>query len=532
MADPVTTPALIRPRVPTPLQQRVGLAKGLPPDLLRDMADRLATVGVVFAAGEAIGIAVTEVFAVMGWGHPGSLLERNGASAVGLVLGLLVHRLARLPGLRPGQLLSIGLLFEVVGGFLVVFPEAYYHVVAAPHGHTMMVSWLTVWIAVFPILLPASPRAAVAASMVTATMAPLATALVVALTGKPWPPIALLMGHFVPNFTIGLLVMIPATAIQRLRRDVTEARAMGSYQLEERLGTGGMGEVWRATHHTLARPAAIKLIGAETLATSTPEEIDSLRRRFELEAQATASLGSPHTVALYDYGISDDGRFYYVMELLDGLDFDRLVRLHGAVPPARAAFLIVQACESLAEAHARGMVHRDIKPSNLYACRLGGRHDFVKVLDFGLVRDMRGGASADSRLTMGDMTIGTPSFMAPEMVIGQPADARSDLYALGCVAYWLLTATDVFAGRSVVETMSLHAHAPPEPPSRRAAGIPAALEAVVMSCLEKAPERRPSSAAALAEALTTMSLEPWGEAQAAAWWSRVPEPAVTARGGR
>src|SRR5262245_49694886 len=477
MAASSSSSELIRPRAPAPVRERVGLAPGLPPDMLRDMAGRLGMVGIVFAAAEAVGIAVTQIFFMMGWSIPVNESERLTVGAVGLGLGLIIHRLPRLPRLRPAHLLAIGLVFEVVGGFIVVLPEAYYHVVAAPRGHTMMVSWLTVWIAVFPILLPASPRIAVAASLVTATLAPLATGMVVPLTGRPWPPMELLMGHFVPNFTISLLVMIPATAIQRLRRDVSEARAMGSYRLEEKLGSGGMGEVWRASHHTLARPAAIKLIGAQTMATSTPEEIESLRRRFELEAQATASLGSPHTVALYDFGISEDGRFYYVMELLDGLDFERLVRLHGPLPPARVAFLLIQACESLAEAHARGMVHRDVKPSNLYACRLGGRHDFVKVLDFGLVRNVRTPGSSDTRLTMGDVALGTPSYMAPEMVMGRPADSRSDLYSLGCVAYWLLTGGDVFAGRSAVETMSLHAHAEPEPPSRHVAGIPGPPEA-------------------------------------------------------
>ena len=523
------TPApddLIRPRVPTPVKERVGLATGLPADMLRDMAHRLGMVGILFAIAEAVGITVTQIFSMVGWKLPVSASERIPVSAVGLVLGLVVNRLARLPRLRPAQLLAIGLGFEVVGGFLVVLPEAYYNVVAAPVGHSMMVSWLTVWIVVFPNLLPATPGITVVASLVTATMAPLATLLVVAFTGRPWPPIALLMGHFVPNFTISLLVLIPARAIQRLRHDVSEARAMGSYRLEEKLGSGGMGEVWRASHHTLARPAAIKLIGAEALASATPDEIESLRRRFELEAQATASLGSPHTVALYDYGVSEDGRFYYVMELLDGLDFDRLVRMHGPLPPARAAFLLAQACESLAEAHARGMVHRDIKPSNLYACRLGGRHDFVKVLDFGLVSNARISAESNPRLTTGAVALGTPPFMSPEMVMGQPVDARSDLYALGCVAYWLITGTEVFSGRSGVEIMSLHAHAPPEPPSQRVPGIPATLEAVVMTCLEKSPAARPASATAVSAALASVALQPpWGEAQAAAWWSHVPPAA-------
>jgi eukaryotic-like serine/threonine-protein kinase len=513
---------LIRPRVPTPVKERTGLTTGIPADMLRDMAGRLGTVGLVFAVAEAVGIAVTQMFAVLGWNLPVTPAERIPVSTTGLVLGLVINRLARLPRLRPAHLLAIGLAFEVIGGFLVVLPEAYYNVVAAPPGHTMMVSWLTVWIAVFPILLPATPGITVVASLGTAMMAPLATLLVVAFSGWPWPPVPLLMGHFIPNFTVSLLMLIPARAIHRMRHDVSEARAMGSYRLEEKLGSGGMGEVWRATHHTLARPAAIKLIGAEALASSTPEEVEALRRRFELEAQATASLGSPHTVALYDFGVSDDGRFYYVMELLDGLDFDRLVRAHGPLPPARVAFLLIQACESLAEAHARGMVHRDIKPSNLYACRLGGRHDFVKILDFGLVRNVSAPAGNNPRLTMGPVALGTPPFMSPEMVMGQSVDARSDLYALGCVAYWLLTGTEVFAGRSAVEIMSLHAHAPAEPPSKRVAGIPAALESVVLSCLEKSPAARPASATAISDALSSVALgPPWTEAQAAVWWSQV-----------
>jgi serine/threonine-protein kinase len=244
-------------------------------------------------------------------------------------------------------------------------------------------------------------------------------------------------------------------------------------------------------------------------------------RRFELEARATASLTSAHTVALYDFGVSDEGTFYYIMELLDGLDLDRLVRRFGALPPARVVHLLTQVCESLEEAHEKGLVHRDVKPANLYVCRSGIRRDFVKVLDFGLVAHRRTMKPSELRLTLPEHAIGTPAFMAPEVALGREIDGRSDLYGLGCVAYWLVTGREVFEGSNAIDVVSKHVHAEPEPPSRHCpGGVPPGLEALILGCLKKSREERPSGAREVARLLRSIPLDAaWSEESAEAWWS-------------
>lgn len=209
---------------------------------------------------------------------------------------------------------------------------------------------------------------------------------------------------------------------------------VGSYSLIERLGSGGMGDVWLARHHLLARPAAVKVIRDAALGGG--EDGHVRRQRFAREAQATSELQSPHTVQLYDFGVTDAGGFFYVMERLRGMDLKRLVERHGPLPPNRVVFLLKQVCLSLAEAHALGLVHRDIKPANLFVCRLGAEYDFVKVVDFGVVSRH---AAERPQITTAGMILGTPAFLAPDLVSAQRFDGRADLYALGCVAYWLLT---------------------------------------------------------------------------------------------
>jgi serine/threonine-protein kinase len=282
-----------------------------------------------------------------------------------------------------------------------------------------------------------------------------------------------------------------------------------------------MGEVWKASHQLLAREAAIKFIRPESMLGMSAAESSTMVRRFEREAQATASLSSAHTVDLYDFGVSDDGTFYYIMELLDGLDLDLLVRRFGPLPPSRVVHLLTQVCESLEEAHDKGLIHRDVKPANIYVCRSGLRRDFIKVLDFGLVAHRRSSAPADLRLTLPEHAIGTPAFMAPEVALGKELDGRSDLYGLGCVAYWLVTGRQVFEGSSALEVVSKHVHAEPEPPSRHCPDpLPRELDALILGCLEKAPERRPLGAREVARLVRSVPLtEPWTEERAEAWWS-------------
>jgi serine/threonine-protein kinase len=276
-----------------------------------------------------------------------------------------------------------------------------------------------------------------------------------------------------------------------------------------------MGEVWRASHRTLARPAAIKLIRPEALG----DDPAVATARFEREAQAIASLQSPNTVALYDFGATPDGTLYYVMELLDGVDLERLVRDHGPLPPERVIHILRQVCASLAEAHARDIIHRDIKPANIYLCRRALEHDVVKVLDFGLVKRLAPEAAADVQLTHPEIVAGTPAYLAPEIVTGGVVDGRADLYALGCVAFWLLTGRLVFQGATAAALIIAHAReAPPRPGSL--VEVPEALDRIVLDCLAKDPAGRPANAEALSEQLAAVPLaRPWTPAAAAGWWS-------------
>jgi serine/threonine-protein kinase len=257
----------------------------------------------------------------------------------------------------------------------------------------------------------------------------------------------------------------------------------------------------------LARPAAIKLILLEAFAGEDGSKAQLAATRFRREAEAAARLKSPHTVQLYDFGTTDEGRLYLVMELLEGITLEQLVRAEGAVPAARVIHILRQVCDSLEEAHDAGLVHRDIKPANIHLGQVGRHADFVKVLDFGLVKSVARSDGEDSLASMAGMAIGTPAFMAPEMVHGEGGvDGRADLYSLGCVAYYLLTGELVFAGGTAIQTALLHVQQPPAPPSTRTSNpIPPALERLVLACLAKRPAERPQSAAELKAALSAVT---------------------------
>jgi serine/threonine-protein kinase len=312
---------------------------------------------------------------------------------------------------------------------------------------------------------------------------------------------------------------VVSKVIYGLRQRVKEATELGAYTLEEKIGAGGMGEVWRARHRMLARPAAVKLI-RPPIAAAAAAGLDVLVRRFEREARATALLRSPHTVHLYDYGISADGTFYYVMELLEGFNLERLVKRFGPQPAERVVHILHQVCCSLAEAHANGLIHRDVKPANIFVTRLPMAADLVKVMDFGLVKPAAPPHPDVARLTAVGSAPGTPAFIAPESVLDAArGDHRIDLYSLGCVAYWLLTGRLVFEGPAMT-VLFAHVHTPPPPPSTRVElAIPPALEQLVLACLEKDPARRPSSAREIAARLEAIALPaPWSQERAEHWW--------------
>ncbi len=329
------------------------------------------------------------------------------------------------------------------------------------------------------------------------------------------------------SFAVGVAALLARYLArqQRLTREANAAaesaerrlQAMGSYTLLHQLGSGGMGTVWKAEHQMLARPAALKLINFAHLGYGDSERARA-QERFEREAKATARLRSRNTVTLYDYGVAADGSFYYAMELLDGLDLDRLVTEYRAQPAGRVIDLMIQICNSLAEAHAQGLVHRDIKPANIYLCRLGTEVDVVKVLDFGLVTER---ARANARASDRGVVRGTPAFMAPEQAQSRPVDGRADLYALGCVAYWLLTGRTVFDNEDPMTAMLDHITVAPTPIASLVPAIPEGLATIVMRLLAKDPAQRPADAAAVIEALRSAAVpvdQAWGPDRAEAWW--------------
>jgi DNA-binding NtrC family response regulator len=298
-----------------------------------------------------------------------------------------------------------------------------------------------------------------------------------------------------------------------------EGVRVGSYRLIELLGSGGMGEVWLARHRLLARPAAVKIV--REAAVGRTEEGAALRQRFAREAQATAKLQSPHTVQLFDFGVTETGSFYYVMERLRGMDLQRMVERYGPLPAHRAVFLLRQACRSLSEAHDLGLVHRDIKPANLFVCRLGPEYDFLKVLDFGVVS--RQDREPIAPITMSGVVLGTPAFLAPELVSSHGSfDGRADIYALGCVAFWLLTGRPPFEAGDVLTLLMHHSRTMPAKPSAMAEErIPADVDAIVLECLSKDPSHRPANADLLGERLDALSVaRHWDQQHARAWWTR------------
>ena len=319
----------------------------------------------------------------------------------------------------------------------------------------------------------------------------------------------------VAGITLSCLLSLGLSAvhiIRKLRRQVQAAQRLGQYTLIRKLGEGGMGVVWEARHALLRRPTAIKLLRPERAGS---EAIS----RFEREVQLTSQLTHPNTVAIYDYGHTANGIFYYVMEYLDGYDLHHLVEVDGPQPASRVVHLMKQVVSALAEAHSRGLVHRDIKPANIVLCERGGVHDVAKVVDFGLVKV----AQPDASLSHDQAILGTPLFIAPEAINDpQHVDARSDIYACGAVAYYLLTARPVFEGVTLVEICSQHLYAAPQRPSDRLGRpVPEALERVILRCLEKKPAERFEGARALLQALIECGVPEWTETLAQEAWQRV-----------
>jgi serine/threonine-protein kinase len=305
---------------------------------------------------------------------------------------------------------------------------------------------------------------------------------------------------------------LASRVVYGLHQQVREAQQLGQYTLDEKIGEGGMGIVYRAHHALLRRPTAVKLLPADRAGLSNLS-------RFEREVQLTSSLTHPNTVAIYDYGHTPDGIFYYAMEYLDGMDLEELVELDGPQDPARVIHVMKQVCGALAEAHGVELVHRDIKPANIVLCERGGVPDTAKVLDFGLVKQLSTSGVGPGVSTVNNI-MGTPLYLSPEAISSpEKVDATSDLYALGAVAYYLVTGKAVFEGETLVEVCGHHLHSVPVTPSERLGrSVPPKLEDLILRCLAKQPADRPKTAALLRDEFDRCGVPPWTDAQARSWW--------------
>jgi len=499
----------------------VAPAWAMPAELLRQAARRLRLAAVGVALGFAVSIVINNLNEASGGHSFVRLAYKNVLHAVMIGVSAAMVWATHSGRLAPSRLLRVSLGYEVAVALAISLSD---HMEPISQDVTMTsISWLCVWIVIFPLFVPASPRWALLAGLASASTWPLAYLVGLAL-GNPGAPLLVLVMNSLEGYLAAAIAMFSTLVIRRLQE-------LGCYQLVEKLDHGGMGEIWRARHRMLARPVAVKLIRPELLGVKSPVEAAELVARFQREAEATAALHSSHTIALHDFGVTPEGAFYYVMELLDGLDLETLVRRHGPVPPERAIHLLVQACDSLAEAHATGLVHRDVKPSNMLTCHWGLKWDFVKVLDFGLVKSAWA-MGEDEHVTSEGAITGTPAYMAPEAALGgQAIDARVDLYGLGCVGYWLLTGERLFVGRTPIEVLMHHIKTPPVPPSERAGRpIPASLEALILACLAKDPDERPPSAEWLAARLAECETAgDWTPDRARAWWEAARGGTRTAR---
>jgi serine/threonine-protein kinase len=518
----------IEPRVQTPapgVRDSGGMTSPLPDDLLREHAQRLTLFGAVGMGLWSFGLVMDRLVilsqapldATYDWGLA-TLIE-----ILGIASSALLFLYARYSRHASQTKTDVGLACMILNAFFIAMLNSW---VTPPVYTAFHLSWIAILILVVSMIAPTIPRKMLATSMVAASMDPLGVWLA-HLRGVPTPS-ALATGiMFLPNYACAVVAVLSSRVLQRLERQIRKAREMGSYQLVELLGHGGMGEVWRAQHRLLARSAAIKLVRPEVLGASTDAEARLVLRRFEREAQATASLSSPHTIHLFDFGMTGEGAFYYVMELLQGRDLESLVREFGPLPANRTIFLLRQVCHSLADAHARGLVHRDIKPANIYVCRMGLEYDFIKVLDFGLVKFRDRSSAHQTMMTVDHGTTGTPAYMAPEIILGDAdVDRRADVYALGCVAYFMLTGQLVFEADTPMKMLVQHVQTPPAPPSQRTEiRIPRELDEVVLACLEKDPNKRPQDAEELFRiACGCKGCDGWNSDEARIWWeTHLPE---------
>ncbi|TVR05447.1 MAG: serine/threonine protein kinase [Deltaproteobacteria bacterium] len=529
-ASPQTGQALPRSHVPMPNDLRNAAEEAA--ELKRGVRSFVLLVSGLVLLGMASSV-ITE-YALRGpEPRVSTLIGQLLSGIVVTMLAISLSITARGEHATPGLLRALSAAFY----FLLVALITQYDIAhLLDERSAVFPSWMGLLVLAYAILVPASITYH-ATLIGLASVALIAGAVIASLTGQLemvtlGEAISIAAINSVTTWlcAIGALVLVGEEyrRILRTRALRSELQKVSSYELLERFDAGGMGDIWRARHRLLSRPVAVKFVRLSERGLDNPADLRRVRARFEREAQVLARLTSPHTVRIFDCGITEQGVFFYTMELLEGMDLSTLVGGWGPQPQERVRDLLVQTCHSLAEAHSLGLIHRDIKPANIFISRQGLDEDVVKVLDFGLVAatspDALDESQAAALRTAPGMLHGTPAFMSPEQVRGDVLTEQVDIYSLGCVAYYLLTGEYVFDAHSAAEQMHMHATQPPLPPSERADNIRVepAFEALILTCLDKDPSRRPLNALVLREMLQNLPLREWTAQDTRAWYRKTP----------
>jgi tRNA A-37 threonylcarbamoyl transferase component Bud32 len=496
--DPRLSPAGFGDDIDALLRARLRLLSGL----LAILGLALLVVG---RAAAAAALGSQEFFTVQ---------ARDHVVVSALLLVAATHFWLRREALRASHLAAVdAAVFLVASGTLVAV-----YVIEYEGGPWRVIPLLLLFMLARAVLIPSTARRTlvvsspavlgIAACQLAHGTSYLATNLYYSEEAFRW---AFVWDQAILWAGVGVAMLI-SLIHHRLRLETFKARRLGQYVVETRIARGAMGELYRATHALLKRPTAIKVVRPEIVSEET-------LRRFEHEVRQTCRLAHPNSVLIYDYGHTATGVFYYAMELLQGLNLEQVVEKAGPLPAGRVIHILAQACAALEEAHALGLIHRDIKPRNLMLCVHGGEYDFVKVLDFGLVKDLR---SLDPSGTVAGTVCGSPETIAPEAIRGEAIGPAADLYALGAVACFLLTGAGVFNASTAAEYFYHHLHTEPIPPSELVRTVPADLEALLLECLRKDPSLRPGSARALRERLLgCRDARSWTREDATRWWQEI-----------
>lgn len=445
-------------------------------------------------------------------------------------ISFLVIFLLRVP--RPSkEIIIISVVYENLMAFTIALHDGFWFY-PTPYNPEPRLFWSCIWILAFPIIVPYSPRISLFSSLSSIVLIMGAIALPILVVPEQIPPKIVFRMVLETHLFCAVVAYFISRMLNHLNWQLANEKKKGSYQLIRQLGEGSMGQVWLAKHRMLHRPAAMKIIQQDRLHGASEEIRQEVITRFEREAQATARLHNQHSINIYDFGTMEDDSFFYVMEALNGTDLQQFVNRFGPLPEERVIYLMLQIAESLQEAHAIGLVHRDLKPANIFICRYGFQTDFIKVLDFGMVkyqedlqetfqRMTKTQVSTNIELTTEGQLAGTPAYMAPEMIMGKKIDHRYDVYAFGCVAYFLLTGTRVFQGESLESQLYSHMEEKPKTPSERSgATFHPLLETLIMSCLKKNPNDRPANMDILiAELKAVPFADPWTPEKANLWWN-------------